>query len=168
MPKTIRSTAHLGVLCLIIFLTASCSGETAASPQTSCYPAPASFMSGGQELRFPKPSGPRGGPLCYDIVLGAGWTPHIYAPLENRSGNYLINLITPGEIEVAVRDGYKVHGWSETAESLRQTRYKDLNLREKCAIFRLRGTGTARVMVDRYERMEPGGIERSTHCPGMY
>jgi hypothetical protein len=172
-----KTAVSFGIFGLVVFLAVGCSNEATAIAPITCYPAPASFISGREELRFPKPGGPRGGPLCYDIVLRDSRTPYIYPPLENKSGNALINLITPGEIEIYVKDGHGPLGdggpyrWTETADSLRRNKYRNWNPKEKCAIFSIRGRGTARVIVDRYERMERvelGGIERSTHCPGMY
>lgn len=136
----------------------------ASAPAISyCAPVPASFLNGTSELRFPRPrEGSRGGPLCYDIVLGTGYTSYVFAPLENKSGELLVNLITPGKLEVQVMNGGE-YSWTANEESLARSSVQAGTLRgEKCAIFRVKGTGTARVIVDRYE--SPG---RSAHCPGM-
>lgn len=168
-----KAVASLIVFGVIIFFATGCSDKATAVVPVSCFSAPASFLGGGRELRFPKPGGPRAGPLCYDIVLQDSFTSYIYPPLENGTGSRLIRLITPGAIEVHVKDGYGPLGdggtyrWTETAESLNRSG-RAWDFKEKCMIFRIKGHGTARIIVDRHERMEPGGIERSTHCPGMY
>lgn len=158
----------LGVIGLIVvMIVSSCGGPTTKSAQQMpaavyCRPAPESFRNGSRELRFRNSS-----PLCYDVVLGDEWTPLIYPPLENKSGDDLINLITPGEVEVRVLNSQS-YKWTETEESLTRRSKLAWNFNEKCMIFRLRGSGTVRIQVDRRERMTPGGVEQSTHCPGMY
>ena len=149
------------------FSSATTNQQSGSAQQMSavlrCRPAPAAFLNGASELRFRKERGVK----CFEFELPGEWSSFIYPPLEYVTLELPIEPITPGIIEVRMKDGKEFKITVDEGDLLDRRKLPRILFGLRCMVFQLKGTAKVQVTVDRFERLDPNGVENSTQCPGM-